>query len=32
MENQGIPLIGDKFPNMTVTTTHGKKELPEAYA
>jgi peroxiredoxin 2/4 len=31
MENQGIPLIGDKFPNMTVTTTHGKKELPEAY-
>jgi len=31
MENQSIPLIGDKFPNMTVTTTHGKKELPEAY-
>jgi len=31
MENQGIPLIGDKFPNMTVTTTHGKKQLPEAF-
>jgi len=31
MENQGIPLIGDKFPNMTVTTTHGKMELPEAF-
>ena len=31
MNNQSIPLIGDKFPNMTVTTTHGKKELPEAY-
>jgi len=31
MDNQSIPLIGDKFPNMTVTTTHGKKELPEAY-
>jgi len=31
MENQSIPLIGDKFPNLTVTTTHGKMELPEAF-
>ena len=31
MDNQSIPLIGDKFPKLTVTTTHGKKELPEAY-
>jgi peroxiredoxin (alkyl hydroperoxide reductase subunit C) len=25
----GIPLIGDKFPEMEVTTTHGKMKLPE---
>lgn len=26
----GIPLIGDKFPEMTVVTTHGTLVLPEA--
>lgn len=31
MENHGIPLIGDKFPDMTVNTTHGKMVLPEAF-
>ncbi|TFF99029.1 MAG: peroxiredoxin [Promethearchaeota archaeon] len=25
----GIPLIGDKFPEMEVTTTHGKMNLPQ---
>ncbi|TXT58717.1 MAG: Peroxiredoxin [Promethearchaeota archaeon] len=25
----GMPLIGDPFPNMTVTTTHGTMELPD---
>jgi peroxiredoxin (alkyl hydroperoxide reductase subunit C) len=28
MEDKGIPLIGDKFPQMTVNTTHGEIELP----
>lgn len=28
---QRMPLIGDSFPPMTVTTTHGKMELPDAY-
>lgn len=28
MENQGMPLIGDKFPEMEVVTTRGKKNLP----
>jgi peroxiredoxin (alkyl hydroperoxide reductase subunit C) len=32
MEGKGIPLIGDKFPEMTVQTTHGKLELPKAFA
>lgn len=31
MENQGIPLIGDQFPDMEVNTTHGKMNLPEAF-
>ena len=31
MEGRGIPLIGDKFPEMTVQTTHGKIELPKAF-
>ncbi|MGC9520725.1 MAG: peroxiredoxin [Anaerolineae bacterium] len=31
MEGKGIPLIGDKFPEMTVNTTHGKMTLPEEY-
>ncbi len=26
-----IPLIGDKFPEMEVVTTHGKKKLPGEY-
>lgn len=32
MENvNSFPLIGDKFPEMTVQTTHGVKKLPEDY-
>jgi peroxiredoxin (alkyl hydroperoxide reductase subunit C) len=31
MENR-IPLIGEKFPEMTVTTTFGSMELPKAFA
>ena len=31
MEGKGMPLIGDKFPEMTVQTTHGKIELPKAF-
>ncbi|MFO8129630.1 MAG: peroxiredoxin [Bacteroidales bacterium] len=30
-EIQGFPLIGDKFPEMKVQTTHGMKSLPEDY-
>ncbi|AEE17730.1 peroxiredoxin [Treponema brennaborense] len=30
MEN-GMPLLGDKIPSMTVKTTHGMKQLPEDY-
>ena len=26
-----FPLIGDKFPEMEVTTTHGPKKLPDDY-
>lgn len=26
-----MPLLGDKFPEMTVKTTHGEKKLPEDY-
>ncbi|TYC00433.1 MAG: peroxiredoxin, partial [Kosmotoga sp.] len=25
-----MPLIGDKFPEMKVNTTHGEMNLPEA--
>jgi peroxiredoxin 2/4 len=32
MESKGIPLIGDQFPSMEVTTTHGKMALPDAFA
>lgn len=33
MENTGrIPLLGEKFPQMTVKTTHGVKTLPDDYA
>jgi len=31
MEEKGMPLIGDKFPEMTVQTTHGMMTLPEAF-
>jgi peroxiredoxin (alkyl hydroperoxide reductase subunit C) len=31
MEGKGIPLIGDKFPQMTIQTTHGKMTLPDAF-
>ena len=27
-----MPLLGDKFPEMTVKTTHGMKNLPDDYA
>ena len=30
-QEKSFPLIGDKFPEMTVQTTHGEKKLPEAY-
>ena len=30
MEGKSMPPIGDKFPEMTVTTTHGKMQLPQA--
>ena len=31
MEDMKIPLIGDKFPDMQVQTTHGMKKLPDAF-
>jgi len=31
-ETKGIPLIGEKFPEMKVPTTHGRKNLPGDYA
>lgn len=31
MEEKGVPLIGEKFPEMEVQTTHGRKKLPEEY-
>ena len=31
MENKSMPLIGDKFPEMEVVTTHGKISLPDAF-
>jgi peroxiredoxin (alkyl hydroperoxide reductase subunit C) len=30
-ELKSMPLIGDKFPNMQVQTTHGKKKLPDDF-
>ncbi|MFW6123952.1 MAG: peroxiredoxin [Acidobacteriota bacterium] len=30
-ENKGFPLIGEKFPEMKVPTTHGIKNLPDDY-
>ena len=31
MNEFSIPLIGDRFPDMDVQTTHGKMSLPKAY-
>ncbi len=31
-EQSGFPLIGDKFPEMEVKTTHGAMKLPDAFA
>jgi peroxiredoxin (alkyl hydroperoxide reductase subunit C) len=31
MEEKSMPLIGDKFPNMEVQTTHGMMTLPDAF-
>lgn len=31
-EKKGMPLLGDKFPELTVQTTHGVMKLPEAFA
>jgi peroxiredoxin (alkyl hydroperoxide reductase subunit C) len=31
-EKVGFPLIGDKFPQMEVKTTHGMMKLPDAFA
>jgi len=31
-ELKGLPLIGDKLPEMAVQTTHGVKKLPQDYA
>ncbi|MBE9510365.1 MAG: peroxiredoxin [Bacteroidetes bacterium] len=30
-EKKGMPLLGDNFPQMTVQTTHGIKNLPDDY-
>ncbi len=30
-EKEGMPLIGDKFPKLEVTTTHGEISLPEKF-
>ena len=31
METNGFPLIGDKFPELNVQTTHGMKNIPGDY-
>lgn len=31
MEEKGMPLLGDMFPDVEVNTTHGKIRLPEVY-
>lgn len=31
-KSEGIPLLGDKFPDMEVTTTHGMMKLPVAFS
>ncbi len=30
-ENYGIPLLGEKFPELHVNTTHGRLKLPDAF-
>lgn len=30
-KNSGFPLIGDKFPDMEVSTTHGIMNLPKYF-
>lgn len=30
-KGRGMPLIGDKFPEMEVQTTHGPMELPDEF-
>ncbi|OMH41050.1 peroxiredoxin [Desulfurobacterium indicum] len=30
-EKKGFPLLGDRFPELEVQTTHGKMKLPEAF-
>ncbi len=30
-ERSGLPLLGDKFPDMEIQTTHGVKKLPDDY-
>ncbi|SNR70953.1 peroxiredoxin [Desulfurobacterium atlanticum] len=30
-ERKGMPLLGDKFPELEVVTTHGPMKLPEAF-
>lgn len=30
-KEEGMPLIGDEFPEMTVQTTHGETELPDEF-
>ncbi|MBN2899635.1 MAG: redoxin domain-containing protein, partial [Clostridia bacterium] len=32
MENAKLPLLGDRFPEMEVKTTHGMKKLPGDYS
>lgn len=31
-KEKGMPLLGDKFPDMTVVTTHGTIDLPDDFA
>lgn len=31
MEEERIPLLGEKFPELSVQTTHGRKNLPEEF-
>jgi peroxiredoxin (alkyl hydroperoxide reductase subunit C) len=31
-EKKGMPLLGDRFPELSVVTTHGPMDLPDAFA